>query len=241
MDPKQFWQYLTVWYSSDALQAPLLVTAPPHTNWQLLIQRCWLLVDTTPQAQKGTHPDIIQVGADEPSLKIKDIRMMRRVISSTSLTAHRLILIPQAERLLREAANALLKALEDSSPANRFMLLTSYPSRLLPTIISRCEKLRVPAELAPRTMAADKTPEEILSAIAYAGRKNPLSAEELQDIAQSLPRLVQLATSEPALYRALMRLRDYHKIKQLRGNEKLAADVLLASLVELRHSSSIRT
>src|SRR4029450_5074329 len=56
------------------------------------------------------------------------------------------------DALNAEAQNALLKTLEEPPAASTFILVTSCPDRLLPTVISRCQRLRFgrlsPAEIA---------------------------------------------------------------------------------------------
>lgn len=65
--------------------------------------------------------------------------------------AARVFLVENAESLNEAASNALLKTLEEASPITHIILITSRPSRLLPTIRSRCQTLRfaplTPAEL----------------------------------------------------------------------------------------------
>jgi DNA polymerase-3 subunit delta' len=53
----------------------------------------------------------------------------------------KLFVIDAAERMQPAASNALLKTLEEPPPNSRWILITSKPSELLPTIISRCAKI----------------------------------------------------------------------------------------------------
>ncbi len=65
-------------------------------------------------------------------------------------------MVIQAEAMMAEAANAFLKTLEEPSPQVMFLLLTTQPQRLLPTIRSRCQTLLLPSnqrnyqQLVPR-------------------------------------------------------------------------------------------
>ena len=54
-----------------------------------------------------------------------------------------MILIEGADRANEQAQNALLKALEEPSPRQMFVLVADEPGRLLPTIRSRAQLLRV--------------------------------------------------------------------------------------------------
>jgi len=55
-------------------------------------------------------------------------------------------LIPFAEKLTMEAANALLKTLEEPPREMAFLLLASHPAELLPTIVSRSRIVRLPPQ-----------------------------------------------------------------------------------------------
>jgi DNA polymerase-3 subunit delta' len=54
----------------------------------------------------------------------------------------RVVIIDQADALVPQAQNALLKTLEEPPSASAFLLVTSRPDALLPTVISRCPRLR---------------------------------------------------------------------------------------------------
>ncbi len=127
----------------------------------------------------GDHPDIItltygpkddkgeKAQADgKPfelarSIRIKQIRaMQRRLTTRPTLGSRRAIIIDPADDLERNAANALLKSLEEP-PAGTFFLLVSHrPARLLPTIRSRCRTLRFPV-LSDEQLAAMLTREGV--------------------------------------------------------------------------------
>ena len=55
---------------------------------------------------------------------------------------YKIVIITDADLLRTEAANAFLKVLEEPTPRSVFILVTSRPDRLLPTIISRCQRFR---------------------------------------------------------------------------------------------------
>jgi DNA polymerase III subunit delta' len=54
----------------------------------------------------------------------------------------RVVIVDEAEAMLSEAQNALLKTLEEPPPASMFVLVSSRPDELLPTVRSRCQRLR---------------------------------------------------------------------------------------------------
>ncbi len=55
---------------------------------------------------------------------------------------YKVVILTDAELMRTEAANAFLKLLEEPGPQTVFVLTTSRPDRLLPTIVSRCQRLR---------------------------------------------------------------------------------------------------
>lgn len=87
---------------------------------------------------------------------------MRGLDDFLSIGTHRaglrIILVNPAEAMNRNTANALLKTLEEPAPSTLFLLVSSEPLRLLPTIRSRCQVVPIavpqPA-LAERLLAAD--------------------------------------------------------------------------------------
>ncbi|RMH54058.1 MAG: DNA polymerase III subunit delta' [Bacteroidetes bacterium] len=68
---------------------------------------------------------------------------VRRAMSFKPLEGrYKIAILTDADVLRVEAANAFLKLLEEPSPQTVFILTTSRPDRLLPTIVSRCQRLR---------------------------------------------------------------------------------------------------
>jgi DNA polymerase-3 subunit delta' len=119
----------------------------------------------------------------KPSLEIK-VEQVRELGDFLHVGSHRgarrITLIHPAEAMNPNAANALLKALEEPPPAAIFLLVSHDPARLLPTVRSRCVRVAVPAPpqavaLAWMTASGVAEPERWL---AYAGGA-PLFALEL--------------------------------------------------------------
>ena len=102
-------------------------------------QSCkWLLADQ--------HPDVTRLSPEEDSQYIK-VEPVRDLIADLTLTAHgrgyKVAIFEPADALYPNAANSLLKTLEEPPARTLIMLVTSQPSRLLPTLRSRCSKLRL--------------------------------------------------------------------------------------------------
>ena len=92
----------------------------------------------------GTHPDsyTIQPEATGKQIQIASIREINQFVSLTSQFAPlQIVVISPAEAMNRSSANALLKTLEEPRPGKLIILISSQPSRLLPTVKSRCQQL----------------------------------------------------------------------------------------------------
>ncbi len=100
---------------------------------------------TCAQIDQGIHPDVhclVPEGASE-QIKIEQIRqLLGRIALRPFNAAVQVAIIDRAERLTEEAANSLLKALEEPPVHTRFVLTTSRLSHCLPTIVSRCQRVR---------------------------------------------------------------------------------------------------
>ena len=85
------------------------------------------------------------------SLHIDQVRSLRRELSyALSEGAARVVVLAEAHTLTNEAANALLKILEEPGPRTHWVLTTSRPGRLLPTVRSRCRAMEFePVALDP--------------------------------------------------------------------------------------------
>ena len=94
----------------------------------------------------GTHPDSKRIGlVDSKQIKVEQIREIRDWETQTANQGGRMLcVIDPAEVMNHQAANALLKSLEEPTPETLLILITHQPARLLPTIRSRCHRLELP-------------------------------------------------------------------------------------------------
>jgi len=102
----------------------------------------------------GNHPDLHAVVPVKKS-RIIDVEAIDGVIELASLrpmeATSRVFLLHDAERMRGPAQNHLLKTLEEPLGRSVFILLTEHPQFLLPTIRSRCQRVRF-GRLAPDTV-----------------------------------------------------------------------------------------
>lgn len=94
------------------------------------------------KVQSNSHPDLFLLKTDASSIKIEQIRTLQQQLVLRPFEAnHKICLIDDAERLTPEAANALLKTLEEPQSGTLIILISSQADKLLPTIRSRCQRL----------------------------------------------------------------------------------------------------
>jgi DNA polymerase-3 subunit delta' len=94
--------------------------------------------------EKNNHPDVHLIQKDNSSfIKIEQIHQMQREISMSAFEGkYKVFVILNAEDLTAEAANSLLKVLEEPPRNSLIILIVSDITRIFPTIVSRCQKIR---------------------------------------------------------------------------------------------------
>lgn len=94
------------------------------------------------RVQHDKHPDLVTIVPTGAMIRIQDIRDMIRLTTIHPMeSAGRVILIDDADRMNEQAANALLKTLEEPNPRNTFILVTARAYKLPATIQSRCQRV----------------------------------------------------------------------------------------------------
>lgn len=88
----------------------------------------------------GSHPDFLAVSPDKGSIKIDQIREMIKALGYPPYeSALRIVLLEDVHTMRQEAANSLLKTLEEPPPGNVLILTADTSQELLATISSRCQ------------------------------------------------------------------------------------------------------
>ena len=162
---------------------------------------------------EGTHPDFMLIGpedadnAEESSsnttkkkiakksqISVAKIRQLLDylALSSHQVNGYRVIIISPADMLNGVSANALLKMLEEPPTNTLFLLVTSQPQRLLPTITSRCQ-------------AADMPLPSRADALAWLNLQQVKNAENSLDLAGGAPLLALQIAEEGELNASLLK------------------------------------
>ena len=157
---------------------------------------------------RGAHPDVMTIEPGEMgSIKIEQVRAaIDRAVFRPFEGRRRVTIIEQADALVMAAQNALLKTLEEPLPASVFILVTSRPDTLLPTVRSRCAQLRfgrlqVSEVAAVLEQREDYSHAEAVTAAAASDgsvrRALDLEADAFADARSDAENLLQVAGRDP--------------------------------------------
>jgi DNA polymerase-3 subunit delta' len=151
-----------------------------------------------------THPDLYVLEPLGEMIRIDDVRALRRDLHMRPFeAARRVYVVLAAERLNEDAADALLKDLEEPPPYAVIVLVASELGPLPPTILSRCQLVpfRRLSERAVRKWIASRAPErseEEIRALARAAAGRLDRARHLLDPASAERREALIAAARAA-------------------------------------------
>ena len=127
-------------FGDELEKAPLTtLDTDPNSNANMIIT-------------SGSHGDLFilermpndKTGKMKAEIAVDDVRLLLKFFTKTSLEGGwRIAIVDSADEMNRASANALLKALEEPPKNSLLILLAHAPGKLLPTITSRCRKLRL--------------------------------------------------------------------------------------------------
>ncbi|MHC8306785.1 DNA polymerase III subunit delta' [Pseudomonas sp. PB3P13] len=125
---------------AERLMASLLCQRPTPQNACGECKSCLLL-------KAGSHPDnyILEPEEADKAIKVDQVReLVSFVVQTAQMGGRKVVLIEPVESMNVNAANALLKSLEEPSGDTVLLLVSHQTSRLLPTIKSRCVQQACP-------------------------------------------------------------------------------------------------
>ena len=151
-------QHLICAYQSNTLPHALILTGPLGVSKQHFAEQfAFFLLCSSPDAGRacgrckscllslaGNHPDWTNIGPEEAHkvIRVDTIRMIHQRLQQTSQQGgNKVCIICPAENMNENAANALLKVLEEPPADTYFLLVVHQVSKILPTILSRAQRV----------------------------------------------------------------------------------------------------
>lgn len=93
-------------------------------------------------ADRGDHPDVIVISPEKATVKISQVRdLIAGVRLGPESGRFAVRIVDEADTMTVEAANSLLKTLEEPLPGVVIILVTTRPQAVLPTVASRCQHM----------------------------------------------------------------------------------------------------
>lgn len=139
---------------------------------------------------KGTHPDIVEIDAASNN-GVDEVRdLIEKVKYAPIEGKYKVYIIDEVHMMSTGAFNALLKTLEEPPAHVVFVLATTEPQKILPTIISRCQRFdfnkitdkdiveRLKTVLASENIQCDDEALELIASLADGGMRDALSILE---------------------------------------------------------------
>jgi DNA polymerase-3 subunit delta' len=203
----------------------------------------------------GIHPDVVTL-VREGAAQIVPIESVRnQVIARIGLPPHearvRVFVIEEATALAPPAANALLKTLEEPPARTLFVLCTTAPEQLLPTIRSRCQRVRFGggtatqdgdqlraeriAKLGEELAGDDHDPTLPVRVAEGKGDAGPVliaAAQVLHGVAREAAARADSGKARKAAERAQMVLSWHTAVTIHNANAQLAIEAVIAQLAE---------
>ncbi|WP_426141674.1 DNA polymerase III subunit delta' [Pseudomonas sp. DWP3-1-2] len=166
---------------AERLMASLLCQRPEGLDACGQCKSCLLLV-------AGSHPDnyVLEPEEADKAIKVDQVRdLVSFVVQTAQMGGRKVVLIEPVESMNINAANALLKSLEEPSGNTVLLLVSHQPSRLLPTVRSRCvqQACPLPSEAMSLDWLAHALPdctEQERNELLVLAAGSPLAAVSLQ-------------------------------------------------------------
>src|SRR6516165_1395997 len=209
-------EYLCRAYEQNRLAHAYLITGPPSSGKQLLAAELASLVNGTPAQDvftaKAREIFIARPESKSRRISIEQIRELEHALQMRAANSRRTVaIIPDADRLGGEAANAFLKTLEEPPKDSLLLLLSAVPEALPETILSRCIAIALASETEVHLKAEE---EKLVKVLQQASRQTTWSiqfayrlAQEFQQLLRAIREEVKRETDE-ALKREQARYKD---------------------------------
>ena len=209
-------EYLRRAHQQSRLAHAYLITGPPGSGKQLLAADLASLVNGTPATDvfsaKAREIFVARPESKSRRIVIEQIRDLEHALQMRAVNARRKVaIVPDADRLQPQAANAFLKTLEEPPKDSLLLLLSALPEALPETILSRC--IAIPLALNGQLQSNDEE-EKLVKLLQEASRQKSWTIQFAYRLAQEFQRLLRAVReeekreTEEALKRETTRYKD---------------------------------
>lgn len=140
---------------------------------------------TCRRIEAGNHPDVLLITPDGASIKIDQIRALQKEMAMRAVESSRKVyIIEHVDKMTTQAANSLLKFLEEPPAGVLAVLVTEHAHAILPTILSRCQTVSF-SPLSADAIAEQLRADGVLAGMAKVASHITTNVEEARLLSQS--------------------------------------------------------
>lgn len=185
-------------HEQNRLGHAYLITGPPGSGKELLAADLATLVNGTPAkdvfSTKARDIFVARPESKSRRIVIEQIRELEHALQMRASNGRRKVaIIPDADRLVAQAANAFLKTLEEPPKDSLLLLLSALPEALPETILSRC--IAIPLEPNGQRQTRDEE-EKLVKILQQASHEKNWTIQCAYQLAQEFQRLLRAIQEE---------------------------------------------
>jgi DNA polymerase-3 subunit delta' len=191
-------EYLQRAHQQNRLAHAYLITGPAGSGKHLLAADLASLVNGTPATDvfsaKAREIFVARPESKSRRIVIEQIRDLEHALQMRALNARRKVaIIPDADRLQPQAANAFLKTLEEPPKDSLLLLLSALPEALPETILSRCIAIPLASNGEQQTKGEE---EKLVKLLQQTSRQSSWTIQFAYGLAQEFQRLLRAVREE---------------------------------------------